>query len=70
MSDPLLAALRQAEKEDRAVRAVLAALEQGPWPPARIVRYRLCGYGPKRIAELAETSVHVVNVVLNERGLI
>ncbi len=65
MSDPLLTALRRGEQTD----AAMALLKRGPWNPARCVRYRLMGYGTKRIAELAEVDVEIIEIVLNERGL-
>lgn len=70
MSDPLLAALSRAEQKDRAVAAILAALERNGWDADRIVRYRLMSYSAKRIAELAGVDVDVIEIVLNERGLI
>ncbi len=70
MSDLLLAALHRADKEDAAVRAVLASLERGNWPASRIVRYRMQGYSAGRIAEMAKIGIRVVEIVLEERGLI
>lgn len=70
MSDPLLTALRSADKEDAAVRAVLASLERSLWNAARIQRYRLMGYGSGRIAEMAKIGIRVVEIVLEQRGLI
>ena len=70
MTDLLLAALRKAEQEEDARAVVFAKLEQGPWHPARIVKYRLMGFSAKRIAQLAETSTWAIGAVLHERGLL
>lgn len=39
------------------------------WPLTRIIRYRLLGYSPKKIAELSGLPISVVVAVLRTKGL-
>lgn len=65
--DPLLAALRDA---DRADREMLLELRAKKWPMERLKRYRLQGYSARRLAALAGVRASVIAACLQREGLL